>query len=168
MRKSEAHNSRRKTPWDGEESLTPLQAFLKEHYDERYQSHHKKVEDSGESEMVNSFLPAKCPFCASVSFKKNGYTASGVQRYKCECSKTFLPSTGTIFDDHKLSVSEWMEYCLNLFRHVSILADSWSNKNAYNISRYWLQKLFLTLEGVQDGIVLSGKVWLDETYYLSP
>ena len=32
-------------------------------------------------------------------------------------------------------------------------------------SRYWLQKLFLTLENVQDTIVLSDCVWLDETYY---
>ena len=58
-----------------------------------------------------------------------------------------------------------MEYCLNLFRHVSITADSWNNKNAFNTSRYWLQKLFLTLDGIQDGIVLRDKVWLDETYY---
>jgi hypothetical protein len=58
-----------------------------------------------------------------------------------------------------------MEYCLNLFRHVSITADSWNNKNAFNTSRYWLQKLFLTLEGVQDNIILDGTVWLDETYY---
>jgi hypothetical protein len=28
-----------------------------------------------------------------------------------------------------------------------------------------LQKLFLTLEGVQNNIVLSGAVWLDETFY---
>ena len=58
-----------------------------------------------------------------------------------------------------------MEYCLNLFRHVSITADSWNNKNTFNTSRYWLQKLFLTLEGVQDNIVLSGTIWLDETFY---
>jgi len=37
--------------------------------------------------------------------------------------------------------------------------------NAYNTSRYWLQKLFLILDGVQDSIVLSGKVWFDETFY---
>jgi hypothetical protein len=36
--------------------------------------------------------------------------------------------------------------------------------NAYNTSRYWLQKLFLTLDGVQDSIILSDKVWLDETF----
>jgi hypothetical protein len=31
-------------------------------------------------------------------------------------------------------------------------------KNAFTTSRYWLQKLFLTLEGVQDDIVLSDTI----------
>ena len=165
MRENDAKKSRRRTPWDGDADLTLMQTFLKENYDIRYGNHHRKVGDSGEAEMVNSYIPAKCPFCASDEFKRSGYTDSGVQRYKCRCGKTFLPTTGTIFDDHKLSISEWVEYCLNLFGHVSITADSWTNKNAFNTSRYWLQKLFLTLEGVQDNIVLSDTVWLDETYY---
>jgi transposase-like protein len=165
MRKSDTNKSRRKTPWDGADELTPIQTFLKDNYEIRYGNHHRKVADSDESDMVNSFAPTKCPYCMSEDFKRSGYTDSGVQRYKCNCRKTFLPTTGTIFDDHKLSISEWMEYCLNLFRHVSITADSWNNKNAFNTSRYWLQKLFLTLEGVQDNIMLSGTVWLDETYY---
>lgn len=46
-----------------------------------------------------------------------------------------------------------------------INADSWNNKNAFSTSQYWLKKLFLTLENSQIGIVLSGTVWLDETYY---
>ena len=165
MRKSEAQKSRRKTPWDGDSNLTPTQDFLKSYYDVRYNSHHHTVGESGEASMINSYIPERCPFCSSEVFKKSGYTDSGVQRYKCVCNKTFLPTTGTIFDEHKLSISEWMEYCLNLFRHVSILADSWNNKNAFNTSRYWLQKLFLTLDGAQDGLVLSGTVWLDETFY---
>ena len=203
MRKSDYKKSRRKTPWDGVTELTPTQSFLKENYDARYNTHHRKVSESGEAEMVNSYLPSKCPYCGSGRFKKNGYKDSGVQQYKCECNKCFLPTTGTIFDDHKLSISEWMEYCLNLFRHVSITADSWNNKNAFrqppktdrshmshlgkrpkaadfpamptqlagfsevafNTSRYWLQKLFLTLDGIQDNITLGGTVWLDETYY---
>jgi transposase-like protein len=54
---------------------------------------------------------------------------------------------------------------LNIFRHVSITADSWNNKNAFKTSRYWLQKLFITLDKIQDNVVLSGKIWLDETFY---
>ena len=32
-------------------------------------------------------------------------------------------------------------------------------------SKYWLEKLFLTLENSQNALVLSDTVWLDETYY---
>jgi len=165
LEKSRDHKSRRITPWDGETDLTSTQEFLKHYYDVHYASRHRTIEDSGEAEMVNSYSPTKCPYCESIEFKKSGHTKSGVQRYKCVCGKTFLPTTGTIFDEHRISISEWMEYCLNLFRHVSITADSWTNKNTFKTSRYWLQKLFLTLEDAQKDIVLSRKVWLDETFY---
>lgn len=118
--------------------------------------------------LSHSFVPKKCPHCGSETFKRNGKTRIGVQRYKClgtECSQTFLPTTGTIFDGHKISISEWIEYCLNLFRNVSVTTDSWNNKNAFTTSRYWLEKLFLILDKYQKDIVLSGKIWLDETYY---
>ena len=44
-------------------------------------------------------------------------------------------------------------------------ADSWNNRNAISTSKYWLEKLFLILENSQNDVVLSGTVWLDETYY---
>jgi hypothetical protein len=157
--------TRKRKAWKGVADLTATQEFLKQTYDSHYAERHRKVSDCGEADLVNSYVPMKCPFCQSAEFRKFGHTKSGVQRYQCACGKTFLPTTGTIFDEHKISISEWVEYCLNLFRHVSITADSWSNKNAFATSRYWLQKLFLTLEDVQDGIVLSGNVWLDETFY---
>ena len=159
------HKSRKITPWDGEIELTPTQEFLKQRYEDHYAERHIVIGDSDEAKLINSYVPGKCPFCNSDKFKKSGHTSGEVQRYKCICGKTFLPTTGTIFDEHRISISEWMEYCLNLFRHVSITADSWNNKNAFMTSRYWLQKLFLTLESIQDDIILSGKVWFDETFY---
>ena len=165
MEKWKDRKSRKETPWDGATELTTTQAFLKEHYGTHYAARHRKVSESGEADLINSYPPAKCPFCGSTKFSKRGLSESGVQRYLCGCKKAFIPTTGTIFDERKISISEWMEYCLNLFRHVSITADSWNNKNAFTTSRYWLQKLFLTLENVQDGIVLSESVWLDETFY---
>ncbi|WZL79032.1 transposase [Eubacteriales bacterium mix99] len=161
----ERAKSRRKTPWEGTENMTATQKFLQGRYIASYESRHQKVADSCEAEMINSHIPAKCPYCGAEGFKKSGHTRSGVQRYMCICGKTFLPTTGTIFDEHRIPISEWTDYCLNLFHHVSITADSWNNKNAFRTSRYWLQKLFLTLEGVQDGVVLSGDIWLDETFY---
>ncbi|GHV42771.1 hypothetical protein FACS189490_12450 [Clostridia bacterium] len=157
--------SRRKTPWDGVSELTATQEFLKTHYNEHYLARHTKLVNSCEAEMINSFTPTKCPYCGSLRFNKRGLTANNIQRYVCSCGKTFLPTTNTIFDGRKISVSEWMEYCLNLFRYLSINADSWNNKNAFSTSKYWLNKLFLTLSDYQQGIVLSDIVWLDETYY---
>jgi 5-methylcytosine-specific restriction endonuclease McrA len=158
--------SRKRTPWDGETDVTPTQNFLRQYYAMHYEDRHGVVGKSGEAGMINSYAPARCPWCASGKFKKSGYAQGGVQRYQCGiCGKTFLPTTGTIFDDHKISISEWMEYCLNLFRHVSITADSWNNKNAFTTSRYWLQKLFLTLESVQNSVILRERVWLVETFY---
>jgi transposase-like protein len=161
----ERTKSRRKTPWDGVTELTATQEFLQTQYETHYADRHRAVGESGEADMINSFVPVGCPYCASVKFWRSGRTKSGVQRYMCGCGKTFLPTTGTIFDEHRISISEWMEYCLNLFRHVSITADSWSNKNAFATSRYWLQKLFLTLETVQNSVILRDRVWLDETFY---
>jgi transposase-like protein len=145
--------------------LTATQKFLQTHYNDHYKARHPKLRETGEAEMINSHMPPQCPYCGSERFIKRGLTANGIQRYGCSCGQRFLPTTHTIFDGHKISVSEWMEYCLNLFRYVSINADSWNNKNAFTTSQYWLRKLFLTLEDYQRGIVLSGTVWLDETYY---
>ena len=115
--------------------------------------------------MINSYAPDKCPFCGSQRFSKIGFDANGIRRYKCSCGRKFKPTTGTIFDSRKIPVSEWIEYCLNIFRYISLNADSWNNRNAISTSKYWLEKLFMTLDGYQNDIVLSGDVWLDETYY---
>ncbi len=167
MKKQKKYLSRRETPWDKKEGseLTPMQKFLREKYHEHYDERHPVLSESGEVELINTFVPTQCPYCKSSEFKKYGYTKSKVQRYKCKCGKTFLPTTGTIFDSHKISISEWIEYCLNLFRYLSITADSWNNKNAFTTSKYWLEKVFLLLEDYQNDIVLSGTVWLDETYF---
>jgi hypothetical protein len=68
-------------------------------------------------------------------------------------------------ESHKISVSEWMDYALNIFRYVSINADSWNNRNAFTTARYWLEKLFLVLEAYQDSLKFSNQVWFDKTFY---
>lgn len=165
MPKSKTFRSRRITPWDEYEVKTPTQQFLFDHYKSHYAERHPTLITTGEDNLINSFLPETCPCCGSLRFQKYGRTRNHIQRFKCsDCLKTFTPVTGTIFDNHKISVSEWMEYTLNILRYVSINADSWNNKNAFSTSRYWLEKLFLVLAAQQEDVVLSGRVWLDETY----
>ena len=163
--KSSRSKSRRITPWDEAIDPTPVQRFIKMHYQTRYEERHQPLGETGEAEMINSFEPNHCPFCSSSDFVKNGFDSNGIRRYKCACGKRFKPTTGTIFDSRKIGICEWIEYCLNIFRYVSLNADSWNNRNAISTSKYWLEKLFLTLENSQEDIVLSGTVWLDETYY---
>lgn len=45
--------------------------------------------------------------------------------YRCHaCGREFTVLTGTIFDSHKLSIGEWIEYLFNLFAYMSIRAGS--------------------------------------------
>ncbi|MCL1794880.1 MAG: transposase [Oscillospiraceae bacterium] len=166
MSRGMTHKSRRKTPWDGKEEKNAVQKFLYEQHKSQYDSRHPELGETGETALINAYSPEECPHCGSGKFKKNGRTGNGVQRYKCSsCGQTFTPVTKTIFEGHKVSLSEWVEYAMNIFRYVSINADSWNNRNSFTTSRYWLEKLFLVLESYQGELRLGGKVWLDETFY---
>ena len=157
--------SRRETPWD-DKPKSPTEQFLYDHYLDHYNQKHPSLLEAHEAEMINSYTPVACPYCGYPDFSLNGKDDNGIQRFVCKgCNKRFKPTTGTVFDSRRIPISEWMEYCLNLFRYVSINADSWNNKNTFMTSKYWLEKLFLTLENYQNDITLGGTVWLDETYY---
>lgn len=115
--------SRRKTPWDKAVSLTETQEFLKVQYTMKYNQRHPDADES-EIQMINSYIPKYCLYCGAEKFIKKGLDTIGIQRYKCICGKIFKPTTGTIFESRKIPFSEWIEYCLNLFRYVSLNADS--------------------------------------------
>ncbi|MDR1699797.1 MAG: hypothetical protein LBR68_01225, partial [Lachnoclostridium sp.] len=143
-----------------------MEEFLNQHYSLRYVDHHPLLSETGENELINSYDVKLCPHCGCERIKKSGYTGNGIQRYKClVCNQSFTPVTHTIFDGHKISLSEWIDYILNICRYVSINADSWNNRNAFTTSRYWLEKLFLVLESYQKSLVLTDRVWFDETFY---
>ncbi|MBF1078283.1 MAG: IS1 family transposase [Solobacterium sp.] len=116
--------------------------------------------------MLNKFIPQSCPYCHGTQYKRNGHTTYGLQKYKCsDCKKNFTITTGTIFQDHKLSISEWIEYLLNLFGYSSINLNSKMNKNSETTSKYWLAKIFMLLSDYQEDIILNDCVMIDETYY---
>ncbi len=119
-----------------------------------------------EIEFLNSYEPSKCCNCGSKAIIRHGITKVGLIRYKCkECGKTFTSITGTIFDQRKISVSEWIDFMVMIIGHGSFNLTSKMNRNALTTTKYWMKKLFLVLEDWQDSIVLSGNVYLDETYY---
>lgn len=158
--------SRQKTPWSDSDTITSFEAFITDTYESKYRERHKSITDSNESSFLNEYLPETCPYCESKTFIKNGKYKNGVQKFRCSCcGKSFNILTNTIFDNHKISISEWIEFLLYLFGYESIQEISKSNKNSSTTSKYWLKKLFLILEHYQDNIVLAGKIYLDEMYY---
>ena len=81
----------------------------------------------------------------------------------CGCS--FSPLTGTIFEDRKIPISEWIEYLIHLFEFHSITTTARDNRNAYSTGKYWLYKVFAVLKHIQDDVVLEGTVYFDETFF---
>ena len=65
--------SRKRTPWDEHNDLTATQEYLQMHYVARYEERHPRLADAGESDMVNSYIPAKCPYCSSDDFVCKGF-----------------------------------------------------------------------------------------------
>ena len=159
-------SSRRRTPWTDSADATFIQKFIDEEVQESYLARHRGLASTNEAEVLNSFPPKKCPYCKGRGFVRNGKTGNGLKRYKCpRCKKTFSITKGTIFQDHKISIVEWIDFLLGVFRFESFNAISKGNRNSYTTTKYWMSKIFLVLEDYQDGIMLKGKVYIDETFY---
>lgn len=157
--------SRKRTPWTDAETVSPLQSFIDTTNASNYARRHPALDTTGEVEMLNSFKATCCRRCGSENFQRYGKTGNGMIRYRCnDCGRTFCVTTNTIFDNHKVSISERLDFLLTIFGHGSFSLTSKSNRNAYNTTRYWIDKVFLVLKGYQDGIVLGDVVYIDETY----
>lgn len=164
--KENKNQSRRATPWDNKVKKTPIEKFIIGCTRDNYDKRHIAPGDDRELELLNSFTPSVCANCGSISFIKHGRTGTGLIRYRCkECGQTFTVLTGTIFDQRKISISQWLDFMIMVIGYGSFNLTSKMNRNAYNTTRYWVEKLFLILKEWQDSIMLSGDVYIDETYY---
>ena len=151
------------------ESADDFSAKLKKLYDrtidEWYAAKHPRP-GQDEVDFVNSLEVNTCPYCGSRDLKRNGHSsATGLAIRMCRaCGRKFNPLNGTIFDSRKIPISEWFEFLTHLFQYHSIATSSADNRNADSTGRYWLSKVFLALEDYQDKTMLSGRVYIDETY----
>ena len=159
------YESRKATPWTNEENASGLERFIDRCNRANYERRHPAVKGSDEIAFLNSRTPVKCPHCGSDGFVRRGLTGTGLQRYMCkECDKTFTAITGTIFDQRKIPMTEWIDFLLSIMGYGSFHLTSRNNKNSATTTKYWLEKVFLLLRHRQEGIALKGRVYLDETY----
>lgn len=156
--------SRRKTPWDNFER-TETQEFIRTVHLHLYEQKHEDLLGSNESVLLNSVKLEECRYCGSVNIKRNGYTKNRIAKYYCKvCSRNFNVTTCTIFQNHKISVKEWIEYWRNLLGYLSLGADSWNNRNAFTTAKYWFKKTSAVCAGYQKQFKLGNIVYMDETY----
>lgn len=134
-------HSRRKTPWDDKEDPAALESFIRKEYKDHYKEHHSSLNETDEAALLNSYEPEYCRFCRGKHFKKNGLDRNGVQKYCCkDCRRSFTITTTTIFESHRLPISEWIEYLLNLFGYSSLnLNSKTSNYNEDYLTAYILR-----------------------------
>lgn len=104
----------------------------------------------------------KCPKGHDII--KYGRTKSGLQRYYCgTCRKSYMESEETIFGGTKLSEHDWAIYQL-ICGNISLRQASTQMNVNINTAWFVRQRIMAALEGIQDGVVLRGHVWIDELY----
>lgn len=130
--------------------------------------HHARERDeaAAEADFFNGYERENCPRCGSGAVVRDGFDSNGVRRWRCRsCGRGFGPATGTIFEGRRLPVADWTEFLLEAMSFDSMAGIARSDRRSETTPPYWLAKLFLVLEGVQDGTVLSGRVQIDEMLY---
>lgn len=156
------------TPWDdvAEDSMTPAETAVMLSHRSIYEYRHSALSAEQEVAFFNGYARKACPRCRSDRIGGCGTDGKGVRRWRCRaCGRTFTPMTGTIFQGHRLPVSDWCEFLLQAFSYESLNGMMRGNRRSETTLPHWVAKLFLVLEGVQDGVVLSGDVQIDEKYY---
>jgi transposase-like protein len=156
------------TPWDGvaDDSMTPAETAVMLSHRSMYEYRHSAFSAEQEVAFFNGYVRERCSICDSARIGGCGTDGNGVRRWRCHgCGRTFTPMTGTIFQGHKLPVSDWCEFLLQTFSFESTNGMMRGNRRSETTLPYWVAKLFLVLDGIQDGVVLSGDAQIDEKYY---
>lgn len=151
--------------WSCKSEKTPAELLVENTISGWYKAKHKSASNY-EVDFINSIPIKCCHHCGSYKIVKNGFNRNGIQNYFCkDCGRNFNPLTNTIFDSRKISISEWFEFLLHLFEYHSITSSAYDNRNANSTGEYWLIKVFEVLKDIQKDVVLSGRIYIDETYF---
>jgi len=106
-----------------------------------------------------------CPDCGSAGSWRDGLSASGLQRFECaECGRRYNSLTGTVLEFSKKDMPTWVDF-VNLMRFGVPLEGIAANCGVSHPTAFeWRHRVFETVDGYQDRLVLRDRVWIDETY----
>ena len=120
----------------------------------------------GEADLLDARVRDACPRRGSREIEGNGRDRNDIRRWRCRSRERPLGvTTGTIFESHRMPAADRAEFLLEMLSCESLEGIARSNRRSETTPPYWLAKLFAVLAGIQDCVVLSGNVWIDEKYY---
>lgn len=117
-------------------------------------------------EAAKAFRPhPACPRCKSPRAAKDGRTPAGRQRFRCRaCGAGFTSLTGTVFEYGKKDLATWVRFVELMTWNVPLEAAAELCGVTHQTAFEWRHRVFATVDGYQDRIVLGGRVWIDEVY----
>lgn len=106
-----------------------------------------------------------CPSCGAKGAWRDGHEESGLQRFRCRsCGRRCSSLTGTVLEHSKADMAAWIQFVrlmrFSVPRDASAEICGVSHQTAWE----WRHRVFATVDGYQDRIVLKDRVWIDETY----
>ena len=118
------------------------------------------------AEAATLFRPdPPCPSCGDPAPLRDGTGAAGLRRYRCRaCGRRFGPLTGTVLERSKKDMPTWAEFIRCMCWNVPIEAAAELCGISHQTAYEWRHRVFATVDGYQDKLVLRDRVWIDETY----
>jgi hypothetical protein len=97
---------------DEKKNSTPTQVYIQSHHRKHYVIHHQTLKADDKTKLLNGRNPSECPSCGSKDFMRYGFKCNGIKVYKkCRsCNRKFTVLSDTIFDGHRIPISEWIEF----------------------------------------------------------
>ena len=103
-----------------------------------------------------------CPSCGLPDCWQNGKTPAGHKRRLCpECGPQLSALAGTVLECGKKELPTWERFiaCMCYNAPIDLIAEvcEITHKSAFE----WRRRVFATVGGCQDRLVLSGRIWID-------
>lgn len=106
-----------------------------------------------------------CPLCGNNKYTEDGFTPSGSLRFRCKsCDNSYTLLSDSIFNSAKISLHKLMNYIELMSFNVPLELLCEVLDISSNTAQLWRNKIFETVNGYQDHLILSNDVWIDETY----
>ncbi len=118
------------------------------------------------SEAAALYRPSpQCPHCSAKDAFKDGWSSSGLQRFRCrQCGTRYNSLTKTVLEHCRKELPTWVDFIRLMIYNVPLDACAEICRITHQTAFEWRHRVFATVDGYQDRLVLRDRIWIDETY----